>query len=658
MRSTGPNRLFFLVLILILSTALSGCALIEDIFGGFARLCEQNPLRVTKTEDTDDGLCTGEDCSLREAVITANACEGRQRIEIPPGTYPLTLTGPDEDSARTGDLDITDTVAIFGIAGEVIIDARGNDRVFHIMDSTAEPDVNTIADLTITGGRADFTGGGILHDLGWLNLQDVEISGNEAGASGTVGGAGGGIYARDHLTVTNLTLAENTAHGSGGGAYLEDAYLLVNEGLLVRDNQSLGGEGGGGLFLFGETSADIFDSRFLANETAANGGAIWSQGDLQMERTRFEENIAAFRGGGLFHKGDEIAVLTETWFTNNNAEEGGGIYNEGLVHLSQSGVNNNSGLGGLGAGIYNNGGAALLLIRNSTISANMNVPADEGGGSGILNNGGEVRVEFSTLAYNNTNGIFNRSGLVRLESSVLGHHSGGNCAGEPIDSGGHNLEDGISCSFTESSDLEDLAVGIDRLASNGGFSLSHALLPDSPALDSGDRDTCLPVDQRGVSRPQGPRCDRGAFESEELAGSGSDTLPATDSPTATPTPEETPTATIPATSAITITPTPGETTGTLDRNGFCRTGPGTVYPPATAYEAGTELVIEGQNSFQPKWWVVLVPSTGGNCWISDAVLTVNGPTAQLPEIQAPPTPTPTVPTETPPPLTITPTFQQ
>ena len=49
------------------------------------------------------------------------------------------------------------------------------------------------------------------------------------------------------------------------------------------------------------------------------------------------------------------------------------------------------------------------------------------------------------------------------------------------------------------------------LQNNGGPTLTHALLPGSPALDAGDP-TLTGTDQRGVSRPQGPRADIGAFE--------------------------------------------------------------------------------------------------------------------------------------------------
>jgi hypothetical protein len=51
-----------------------------------------------------------------------------------------------------------------------------------------------------------------------------------------------------------------------------------------------------------------------------------------------------------------------------------------------------------------------------------------------------------------------------------------------------------------------------RLADFGSGGLVHALHPDSPAVDRGNDSECVATDQRGMSRPQGARCDVGAFE--------------------------------------------------------------------------------------------------------------------------------------------------
>jgi len=50
------------------------------------------------------------------------------------------------------------------------------------------------------------------------------------------------------------------------------------------------------------------------------------------------------------------------------------------------------------------------------------------------------------------------------------------------------------------------------LHDNGGPTFTHALAPGSPAIASGDDNSCPAVNQRGISRPHRLACDIGAFE--------------------------------------------------------------------------------------------------------------------------------------------------
>jgi CSLREA domain-containing protein len=72
---------------------------------------------VTKTADTNDGACNA-DCSLREAIVAANA-PGADSIILPAGTYTLTIAGAGEDGALTGDLDITSDLTLTGAGADV-----------------------------------------------------------------------------------------------------------------------------------------------------------------------------------------------------------------------------------------------------------------------------------------------------------------------------------------------------------------------------------------------------------------------------------------------------------------------------------------------------------------------------------------------------------
>ena len=88
---------------------------------------------------------------------------------------------------------------------------------------------------------------------------------------------------------------------------------------------------------------------------------------------------------------------------------------------------------------------------------------------------------------------------------------GGNCAGTIIDLG-HNLSSDATGAFTNIGSLNNTDPRLGPLASNGGPTLTMALLPNSPAIDAGD-DTAAPdLDQRGLPRPIGRAADIGAFE--------------------------------------------------------------------------------------------------------------------------------------------------
>src|SRR6266511_2278686 len=64
---------------------------------------------VTRTDDTT--TCVPGNCSLRGAIIAANAAAGMDVIMLPAGTYVLAIPGADggadaDNNAQKGDLDI------------------------------------------------------------------------------------------------------------------------------------------------------------------------------------------------------------------------------------------------------------------------------------------------------------------------------------------------------------------------------------------------------------------------------------------------------------------------------------------------------------------------------------------------------------------------
>lgn len=102
---------------------------------------------------------------------------------------------------------------------------------------------------------------------------------------------------------------------------------------------------------------------------------------------------------------------------------------------------------------------------------------------------------------------------VGIQNSIIADSAqGGEIYGSITDLGHNIVEDGFGITHGAS------MPGDPRLAplrDYGGPTLTHALLPGSIAIDAAvcavDHEA---VDQRGVPRPQGDRCDIGAFELE------------------------------------------------------------------------------------------------------------------------------------------------
>ncbi|MDZ7844889.1 MAG: choice-of-anchor Q domain-containing protein [Anaerolineales bacterium] len=472
--------------------------------------CGTADYHVTKEEDTFDGVCSAGDCSLREAVHNANACPGQQTIHLPAGGYHLTRSGIDEDAAETGDLDITDDLIILG-SGAPSVHGDG-DRAFHIFS----PAVVEMDLIYLVDGEA-ILGAGLLNES-TLTLTNFTCNYNHAVMPpGGMGDARGGcIFNGGELTVNNAHLLENSARLGGGIYNFDNSSLEINGGVLIGNRAE---DLGGGLWIGPNTTVDIHDLTFRLNSAGLHGGGIWNRGSTTIQQVTMEENDAMGNGGALYNWNGGQMTLTAVWLHANAADQGGAVYNEdGMVHLYQSSVTENIAAGGTGGGFTNQGAASGLLLRNTTISGN--IVASGGSGGGGIYNTGNLRLEFITLTENNQGGIQTAGGTERtIRSSVLANNTGGNCTGSPLDSLGYNVDSDGTCGLVGLDDLSPVDPLLLPQGMNGGIGPSHQLGTGSPALDTGDPDRCLAHDQRGISRPQGVSCDRGALEMEGGLGS-------------------------------------------------------------------------------------------------------------------------------------------
>ncbi|MCS6909433.1 MAG: CSLREA domain-containing protein [Anaerolineales bacterium] len=222
-------------------------------------------------------------------------------------------------------------------------------------------------------------------------------------------------------------------------------------------------------------------------------------------------------GSGLAPNNPLFDVLTGTVVIAGVTIYGaplGGIVNRSSASLILS---NSALIGNRNAGLLNDGG--VVRVVNSTFSGNS--------GSGLYNqvNGqmylGNVTVVSNTATVGG--GLFNNRGTVTVTNSLIAGNSATSsapdCYGSFV-SAGYNLIGNLDdCTGFENNDLVGFAPRVGPLRDNGGPALTHALWSDSRAIDAGSPDGCrdhanvlLTTDARGVWRPQGARCDIGAFE--------------------------------------------------------------------------------------------------------------------------------------------------
>ena len=284
-------------------------------------------------------------------------------------------------------------------------------------------------------------------------------------------------------------------------------------GTAVDNNAALNGQAAG----FANIGSSSPIARATLNDSSVSG------------------NTASLSAGGIWNTGSLSA--TNSAIRGNEATSAGGLLNNGSVDLNGSMVSGNTATMGPGGGLINSGFGGRLTLTMSTVSDN--TAATRGGG--ILNQGNTLAVENSTLSGNlaqagdggaiftettlttqhvtiarnstgNTGGGVAGSGTWTTSNTLIEGNLPGNCsAAISLTSLGNNLDSSANCSGLSvvMGDVLGIPAQIGPLAANGGPTLTHALLPTSPAIEAGSAASVL-TDQRGLPRVGQP--DIGAFE--------------------------------------------------------------------------------------------------------------------------------------------------
>ena len=357
---------------------------------------------VTTTQDRAT-VCKLGDCSLREAVMAANACPGRNLIDVPAGRFKLTL-GPD--------LEITEEVTIIGAGRDttVVEDVSGGgafavqhgggiDHLSVIRGMTVENsktapcvvvgrEVGTDTVLLLTVARLQNCrsprgrGGGMrIFRGGYAWLIDVNVFGNHALL-------GGGIANTEGKLEVWQSRFSNNSGGQGGAIYSEGPYsppttTISDDRVIIRDSN------------FSNNNA-VKELGYMAQ-----GGALhvyWHA--VRVTRTQFELNEAEDWGGAISLMGVGPATLENVEMRKNRARlGGGGLLGDMDLKASRLVAVDNQVLGGDGGGLYlgNDFVVSDALIRGNVAEPVQSptgawVGGGRGGGVAVVNRGrGEIR---------------------------------------------------------------------------------------------------------------------------------------------------------------------------------------------------------------------------------------------------------------------------
>ena len=260
---------------------------------------------------------------------------------------------------------------------------------------------------------------------------------------------------------------------------------------------------------------------------------------------------AGGQGGAISNSGN--LTLNAVAITSSAASDAGGaVYNTGTLTVTSSTFSGNSVTAGNCAGggaIRSEGPGSVLVVTNSTITANTAASCN---GGGISFNNGTATITASTITANSAGlgggNVYKGSSAasLTLSSSVVSDGTtGGGTPTNPdlhgalggLASSGFNLVKarGDSVGYIASDLADGTSPLLGALANNGGPTSTQLPQPTSPLLEASA--PCQATDQRGFTRPQGASCDIGAVEYRQspltasIVGSGSVSAGATPVPT-------------------------------------------------------------------------------------------------------------------------------
>jgi CSLREA domain-containing protein len=262
--------------------------------------------------DENDGSCSDDDCSLRDAIQVA--APGDMITFNVTGTIVLTL----------GQLNVDKNLSISGPgSGSLKVDGNHSNRIFYVTGADT-----AFSGMTIANGDCWNCVGVGMYNSGTITLTNITISGNTACVitGSTV------MYNSGTATLTNVTFSGNHCAGAGtAGIYNDGIATLTN--VTFSGNSSIASSGG----MSNAGTATLTNVTFSGNSSGYwRNGAMSNTGTATLTNVTFSGNSNGSFGssGGIYVGGTGVSTLTNVSIINNTAPTGGGIYVDGTASLN------------------------------------------------------------------------------------------------------------------------------------------------------------------------------------------------------------------------------------------------------------------------------------------------------------------------------------
>ena len=344
---------------------------------------------------------------------------------------------------KTG-INITKNLTIIG--NGAVIDGASASSLFNISGVTVTLKNLTITHANYNGGYSaqDFVGHSAINSQGTLNIIDCTFENNELGYdyADYLDFNGSVIKSTNDINIVNSIFTNNIVPNSGiiyttgrvsvKGSHFQENYaynkeskgvvIYTGEGIDLIENSYIGwnyGKGSGSIYIANPDSVTtIRNSTFDSNNVGKNGGAIYTEGKIDLiENSIFDSNTALV-GAGIY--ATSINKIDNSTFDGNGfnraGSKGGAIYLTGNDDLFINNSHIDDNLGWEGAGIYTHGSVTVI---NSNLTKNVGDDYNfDTKGSSICANG-DVYIENVIMRDNFAveGGVIYSNGTVTIKNS-------------------------------------------------------------------------------------------------------------------------------------------------------------------------------------------------------------------------------------------------